>query len=164
MILIYSSLTFLQTEKKLVAGIRLQYVSPKMERVFERIQSCFQETMSLAENSGPREAEVIAPQPSPFQMKRYQKQHVGKSTGKVAPGSSAPQQGQQCGGAHAATIPPSAPAPQTCREACDGNRQNEESCSFHNDPQRCSENCYDVMSPAQTVLLSALENLSSNDW
>ena len=139
MILIHSSLMFLQTEKKLVAGIRLQYVSPKMERVFERIQFCFHETMSLAESSGPKEAEVIAAQPSLFQMKRYQKQHVGKSTVKVAD-----------------------PPPLTCREACDGNKQNEESYSFQNPPRKYLEE----LSPltAKTVLLSALEKLSSNDW
>ena len=164
MILIHSSLMFLQTEKKLVAGIRLQYVSPKMERVFERIQFCFHETMSLAESSGPKEAEVIAAQPSLIQMKRYQKQHVGKSTVRVAPGSSAPQQGHQFGETHAATFAPTDPPPLTCREACDGHKQNEESYSFHNDSQRSSESSDDVMSPAQTVLLSALENLSSDDW
>uniref|UniRef100_H3BVQ7 Uncharacterized protein n=1 Tax=Tetraodon nigroviridis TaxID=99883 RepID=H3BVQ7_TETNG len=41
-----------KAEKKLVAGIRLQYVSPQMEKVFGRIQSRFQETMSLAEKMG----------------------------------------------------------------------------------------------------------------
>uniref|UniRef100_H3BZE2 TOG domain-containing protein n=2 Tax=Tetraodon nigroviridis TaxID=99883 RepID=H3BZE2_TETNG len=157
-----------KAEKKLVAGIRLQYVSPQMEKVFGRIQSRFQETMSLAESSGPGEAEVMAPQPSPFQMKRYQKQHsvVGKPTVKVVPVCPAPQQGHQFGATYAATFPPTDPAPQTCREACARSKQNQDSRSFQNSRRKYLGNCEELIRPsnAKTVLLSALKNLSSNDW
>lgn len=149
-----------------MAGIRLQTVTPKTERVFDEIQSCFSATISHKEITGPQETVVIALQPPPFQMKGNQQKHVGKSTPEVAPRASAPQHGRPFRGTRAATFTTADSAPQNFTETSVGNKQKQESCRIQKLPQKNSDNYQELRTPlcAKTLLNSALEELSSNDW
>lgn len=132
-----------------MAGIRLQHIIPKSQRVIDKIQSYFHETTSLAESSGPKKTPVIAPQLPHFQIKHDQKKHVVKSTVKEA-----------VPGTMVGKVPPVNPAPQNFKETR-GNKQ-KESHTFQNYSESSKELIN--LTTAKKVLVSALENLSSSDW
>lgn len=149
-----------------MAGIRLQNVTPEFERVFDKIQSYFNATMSHEKITGPQETVVVAPQPPPFQMKGNQQKHVRISTAKAAPRSSAPQHGRPFRATRAAPFTTADSAPKNITESRVSNKKKEESCNIQKLPPKYSEKCQEMKTPlsAKTLLISALESFSSNDW
>lgn len=146
---------FLDT--KLVAGVRLQNITPQMEQVFEQIDSFFR--ASLSGSSGPREPNVTPTQPSPLQLQNPQRKKAGKSPGDLGAGASAPP--QRCQRPSAAAPPPSKPAAQKFKGTGAGNQ-----ARLNTPPLENSLSCAELkntLTPKKD-LLSALQNLSSDDW
>lgn len=147
-----------QTDTKLVARVRLQNITPEMEQVFEQIHSYFHANLPGAGGSGPREASTIPAQQSAPQLKNNQRKKSGKSPGNLGSGVSVPPQRCQL---TSAAAPPTKPAAQRFKGSCGGNKPRVELGPLEN-----SLNCAELkntLTPKKD-LLSALHNLSSDDW
>lgn len=125
-----------------MGGVRLQNVTPEMEQVFEQIHSYFHA----------REATAVPAQPPPLQPKNNQRK---KPVGTLGSGVSAAP--PRCQLTSAAAVPPTKPAAQKSK----GNKPRVETAHLE-DPLNCAE-LKNTLTPKKD-LLSALQNLSSDDW
>lgn len=141
-----------------MAGVRLQNITPEMEQVFEQIHSYFPANPPGAGGSGPTETSAIPAQRSACQLKNIKRKKSGKSPGDHGSGVSAPPQRCQL---TSAAAPPTKPAAQKFKGCCGGNKPRVEV-----GPLEDSLNCAELknsLTPKKD-LLSALHNLSSDDW
>lgn len=148
-----------------MAGVRLQNITPEMEQVFEQIHSYFQASLSGTGSSGPREATVTPAQPSALQLKTTQRKKSGKSPANLGPGVSAPpQRCQLTPAAAAAAAPPlTKAAAQKLKASLNGggNKARVEPPLLEDSLN--SAELKNTLTPKKS-LLSALQNLSSDDW
>lgn len=149
---------FLHTDTKLVAGVRLQNITPEIEQVFEHIQLYIHASLSGTGSSGPRGATLSLAQPSPVQLKNNQRKKSGKPPGNLGSGVSAPP--PRC---HlpSAAAPPNKPAAEKSKGSCGGNK-----ARLETPPPNYSLNCAELKNTLtpKKGLLSALQYLSSGDW
>lgn len=144
-----------------MAGVRLQNITPEMEQVFEQIHSYFHASLSGTGSSGPREATVAPAQPSALQLKTNQRKKSGKSPANLGPGVSAPP--QRCQLTPAAAPPLTKAAAQKFKASLNGggNKGRVEPPLLEDSLN--SAELKNTLTPKKS-LLSALQNLSSDDW
>lgn len=143
-------------DTKLVAGVRLQNVAPEMEQVFDQLRSYLHASPSGPGRSGPGEAAVL---PSPHRLKTNQRSKSCRWPGHLGAGVSAPP--PRCQLPSAAAAPPTKPAAQKLQGPCGGNKARAETPPLE-DSLNCAE-LKNTLTPKKD-LLSALQNLSSDDW
>lgn len=143
-----------------MAGVRLQNITPEMDQVLEQIHSYCHASPSGTGSSSPREATVTPVQPSPLQLKKNQRKKSGKCPGNLGSGIPAPPQSCQLTTSTAA-LPAAKPAGQKFKGSRGGNKPRVET-PHPKDSLNCAE-LKNTLTPKKD-LLSALQNLSSDDW